>query len=157
MLLKTKLAYPYEVFKSLEDYKKPIDELLKSGKEACFNKVKNKRPDQEEIDRTNETIKLFNIKNGREFTELYNKADVILLADIFEKFIEVSISEFGINPLYHIPLPGTTCLNGLRYTGAELELFKNVDLFQLFENGMRGGVSGVFGDRYVESNNNIKV
>ena len=84
-LLKNKLAYPYEFYKTLEDYEKPIAELLKAGNEAYFSKTKNKIPDQEEINRTNEIIKVFNIKNGRELTELYNKADVILLADIFEK------------------------------------------------------------------------
>ena len=69
----------------------------------------------------------------------------------------MSISEFGINPLYHISLPGTTWTNGLRYTKAELELIKNVDFFQMFENSIRGGVSGVFGDRYIESYNIIKI
>ena len=154
MLLKNKLAYPYEFYKTLEDYEKPIEELLESGNEAYFSKTKNKIPDQEEIDRTNQIIKLFNIKNGKELTELYNKADVILLADIFEKFIEVSKTEFGINPLYNISLPGTTWSNGLKYTKIELELIKNVDLFQMFESGIRGGISGVFGDRYIESDNN---
>ena len=157
MLLKNKLAYPYEFYKTLEIYEKPIDELTKSGKEAYFSKTKNKIPDQEEIDRTNEIIKLFNIKNGRELTELYNKADVILLADIFEKFNKVSISEFGINPLYHISLPGTTWSDGLKYTKYELELIKNVDFFQMFENCIRGGMSGVFGDRYIKSDNNAVI
>ena len=115
-LLKNKLAYPYEFYKTLEDYEKPIDELLKADKEAYFSKTKNKIPNQNEIDRTNEIIRLFDIRNGRELTELYCKADVILLADIFEKFIEVSKTEFGINPLYHISLPGTTWSNGLKYT-----------------------------------------
>ena len=147
MLLKKKLAYPYEFYKTLEIYEKPIEELLKSGKEAYFSKTKNKIPDQGEIDRTNEIMKLFNIKNGRELTELYNKADFILLTDIFEKFFKVSISEFGINPLYHISLPLTIWSNGLKYTKPELELIKNVDSFQKFENGIRGGISGVFGDR----------
>ena len=81
----------------------------------------------------------------------------MLLADIFEKFIKVSINEFGINPLYHISLPGTTWSNGLKYTKAELELIKNVDLFQMFENGIRGGISGVFGDRYIESDNDTVI
>ena len=157
MLLKKKLAYPYEFYKTLYDYEKPIDELIKSGNEAYFSKTKNKIPYQEEIDRTNEIIKIFRIKNGRELTELYNKADVILLADIFEKFIKVSISEFGINPLYHISLPGTTWANGLRYTRTELELIKNVDLFQMFESGIRGGLSGIFGDRYIESDNDTVI
>ena len=157
MLLKNKLAYPYEFYKTLEDYETPIDELLKAGNEAYFSKTKNKLPDKEEIGRTNEIIKIINIKNGRQLTELFNKADVILLADIFGKFIKVSISEFGINPLYHISLPGTTWSNGLKYTKAELELIKNVDLFQLFESGIRGGLSGVFGDRYIESDNNTVI
>ena len=70
MLLKNKLAYQYEFYKTLEDYERPIDVLLKTGKEAYFSKTKNKISDQEEIDRTNEIIRLFNIKNGRELTEL---------------------------------------------------------------------------------------
>ena len=157
MLLKNKLAYPYEFYKTLEDYEKPIDELSKSGREAYFCKTKNKIPDQEELDRTNEIRKIFNIRNGRELTELYNKADVILLTDIFEKFIKVSISEFGINPLYHTSLPGTTWSNGLKYTKIELELIENVDLFQMFEKGIRGGLSGIFGDRYIESDDNTVI
>ena len=32
MLLKKKLAYPYEFYKTLEDYEKSVEELLKSGK-----------------------------------------------------------------------------------------------------------------------------
>ena len=124
MLLKNTLAYPYEFYKTLDDYEKPINELLEAGNEAYYSKTKNEIPDQKEIDRTNQIIKLFNIQNGRELTELYNKADVILLADIFEKFIKVSMLEFDINPLYHISLPGTTWSDGLKYTKVELELIK---------------------------------
>ena len=157
MLLENKLAYPYEFYKTLEDYEKPIDELLRAGKDAYFSKTANKIPDQKEIDRTNEIIKIYNIKNGTELTELYCKADIILLADIFEKFINVSKTEFGINPFYHISLPGTTWFNGLKYTKIQLELIKNVDLFQMFESGIRGGISGIFDDRYIESDNNTKI
>ena len=157
VLFKNKLAYPYEFYKTLEDYERPIEDLLKAGNEAYYSKTKNEIPDQKEIDRTNEIIKLFNIKNGRELTELYNKADVILLADIFEKFTEDSKTEFGINPLYNISLPGTTWSNGLKYTKIEFELIKNVDLYQMFESGIRGGISGIFGDRYIESDNNTVI
>ena len=157
ILLKNKLAYPYEFYKTLEDYEKPVDILLEAGSKAYFSKTANKIPDHKEIDRTNQIINLFNIKNGRELTQLYNKADVILLADIFEKFINVSKTEFGINPLYHISLPGTTWSNGLKYAKIELELIENVDLFKMFESGIRGGISGIFGDRYIESDNNTVI
>ena len=46
-----------------------------------------------------------------------------------------------MNPIYHISLSGTTSSNGLRYTRIELELKKDVDLFQLFQNAIRGGIN----------------
>ena len=46
MILKKKLSYPDEVYKTSEDYEKPIEELIKSGKEAYFSKFENKCPDQ---------------------------------------------------------------------------------------------------------------
>ena len=40
-------------------------------------------PDDSETERTKETIKIFNIKNGGELTKLYLKSDVIFLPDFF--------------------------------------------------------------------------
>ena len=59
--LTKKLAYPYEYFNSIDDYQKPVDNLKK---EDFFSKLKNKCPDYEEIERTMDIIKKFNIKNG---------------------------------------------------------------------------------------------
>ena len=42
-----KLAYPYEYFNCIEDYQKPVD---KSKNEDFFKKLKNKSPDDEEIE-----------------------------------------------------------------------------------------------------------
>ena len=75
-------------------------------KKDFFRKLKNDYPDYEEIERTKEIIKLFNIKNGEELTKLYCKSDVISLADVMEKFVKVSFEEYGIYPLYCVSLPG---------------------------------------------------
>ena len=61
--------------------------FLHLQKQDYFSKLKNDYPDDEEIERTNKIIQTFNIKNGEELTQLYLKSDVILLADVFEKFI----------------------------------------------------------------------
>ena len=61
-----KLAYPYEYFNSIDDYKKPVNKLEKKD---FFSKLKNKYPD-DEIERTMDIIKRFNIKNGEELTEI---------------------------------------------------------------------------------------
>ena len=83
--LTKKLAYPYEYFNSIEDYNKPVNNLENKD---FFSKLKNKCPDDTEIDRTREIIKKFNNEDGKEFTELYCKSDVLLLTCVCEKFIK---------------------------------------------------------------------
>ena len=122
--LTKKLAHPYEYFNSIDDYQKPVDNLKKD----FFSKLKNKCPDDEEIERTKEIIKKFNIKNGEELTEIYLKSDVLLLACVFEKFIKVSVNKFDINPLYCVSLPGYTWQCGLKYTGINLQTLQDKDM-----------------------------
>ena len=152
--LNKKLAYPYEYFNSIEDYKKPVHNLKK---EDFFSKLKNKCPDNEEIQRTKEIIEIFNIKNGKELTELYLKSDVNLLGDVFEKFIKISVEEYGINPLYCVSLPGYTWQCGMKYTDISLQTLQDKDMISLLENNIRGGISSVMGDRYVKSDKNKKI
>ena len=57
--LTKKLVYPYEYFNSIDDYQKPVDKLEKKD---FFSKLKNKCPDDEEIERTKEIIKYLILK-----------------------------------------------------------------------------------------------
>ena len=152
--LNKKLAYPYEYFNSIDDYRKPVHNLKKGD---FFSKLKNKCPDDDEIQRTKEIIEIFNIKNGEELTELYLKSDVILLADVFEKFIKISVEEYGINPLYCVSLPGYTWQCGIKYTEINLQTLQDKDMILLLENNIRGGISSVMGDRYIKSDDNKKI
>ena len=152
--LSKKLAYPYEYFNCIDDYQKPVNELKK---EHFFSKLKNKCPDNEEIQRTMDIIERFNIKNGEELTEIYLKSDVLLLACVFEKFIKVSVKEFDINPLYCVSLPGYTWQCGLKYIGINLQTLQDKDMILLLENNIRGGISSVMGDRYIKSDKNKKI
>ena len=119
--------------------------------------MKNKCPDDEEIERTKEIFKKFNIKNGEELTEIYLKSDVLLLTCVFEKFIRVSINEFDINPLYCVSLPGYAWQCGMKDTGINLQTLQDKGLLLTLENNIRGGVSAVMGDRFVISNETKKI
>ena len=152
--LTKKLAYPYEFFNSIDDCQKAVDNLKK---EYFFSKLKNKRPDDVEIQKTMDIIDKFNIKNGEELTEKYLKSDVLLLACVFEKFIKISINEYGINPLNCVSLPGYTWQCGLKYTGINLQTLQDKDMILLLENNIRGGISSVMGDRYIQSDENKKI
>ena len=88
---------------------------------------------------------------------MYCKSDVILLADVFEKFVKVSTKEYKINPLYCVSLPGYTYQCALKYTDIKLQTLQDKDLILLIENNIRGGISSVMGDRYVKSDENKKI
>ena len=152
--LNKKLAYPYQYFNNINDYKKPVNDLKK---EDFFSKLKNECPNDDKIERTKEIIKLFNIKDGGELTKLYCKSDVILLADVFEKFVKVSTEEYKIIPLYCVSLPGYTYQCALKYTDIKLQTLQDKDLILEIENNIRGGISSVMGDRHVKSNENNKI
>ena len=152
--LNKKLAYPYEYFNNIKDYQKPVNNLKK---EDFFSKLNNKSPDDEEIQRTEEIIETFDIENGEELTELFLKSDVILLADVFEKFFKISIEEYGINLLYCVSLPGYTWQCGMKYTDINLQTLQDKDMILLLENNKRGGISSVMGDRYVKSDQKKKI
>ena len=53
--------------------------------------------------------------------------------------------------LYFVSLPGYTWTCGLKYTNIKLQTLQVKEMILLLENGIRGGISGVMGDSYVES------
>ena len=75
----------------------------------------------------------------------------MLLACVFEKSIKVSEYKFGISLLYFVSLPGYTWAYGLKYTIIKLQTLQDKEMILLLENGIKGGISGVMGDRYVKS------
>ena len=101
----SKKAYPYEYFNSIDDHKKPVDSLKEAD---FFCKLEIKYADDAEVKGTKENIQLNADKNGEELTQLYLKSYVIILTNVFEKFIKVSFKEFEINHLYCVSLPGYT-------------------------------------------------
>ena len=52
------------------------------------------------------------------------KSDVILVADVFEKFIKVSIKEFDNNPSHCVRPPCYTGQCGMKFTDTKLKNFK---------------------------------
>ena len=102
-------------------------------------------------------IEMFDIKNGEKLTELCLKSDVILVADVFDKYIKISIEEYGIYPFHCVSLPGYTWECGMKYTDIKLRTLQDKNLILTLENSIRGVISSVMGDRYVQSDDNKKI
>ena len=70
------------------------------------------------------------IKKLGQYHDLYLKADVAFLCDVFEKFISVCLKDYGLDPCngYFIS-PGLSRDAMLKMTGIKLEKVDNIDVY----------------------------
>ena len=93
----------------------------------------------------------FHCENLADYTNLYCKSDVLLLADVFETFIDVCLKKYELDPSHYITAPSLFMDAMLKMTKIELELLTDVDMHLFFEKGIRGAISTVTG-RYSKPN-----
>ena len=117
---------------------------------AFYSTLKQKTITEEEYQHAQKVWRTFNCKTLLDYHKLYLKADVLILADAFEKFF---LKYREIDPVYCCSAPGLTWQCGFKQTTIKLDLLTDYDMLLMFENGIRGGCSVVLGDRYVKANN----
>ena len=83
----------------------------------------------------------FECTTMRDYNDLYLKADVLLLADIFEKFRSMSLETYSLDPVHYYSLPGLSWDAALRHSGVKLDLIVDIAIYQMVEQGLRGGIS----------------
>ena len=84
---------------------------------------------------------MFEIKTLGQYHDLYLKTDVLLLCDVFEKFISVCLKDYGLDPCHYFSSPGLSWDAMLKMTGIRLDKVNNIDVHLFLEKGMRCGVS----------------
>ena len=62
------------------------------------------------------------------YHDLYLKTGVLLLADVFEKFIDTCLDYYGLDPCHYFSSPGLSWDAMLKMTGWELELISDTDV-----------------------------
>ena len=88
-LLKRKGVYPYDYVDSVEK----LAETSLPPKEAFYSKLNDEDISDEDYEHAQSVWKEFNMKTLMEYHELYNKSDVLLLADVFENFRDVCVKK----------------------------------------------------------------
>ena len=82
----------------------------------------------------------------------YLKKDVLLLADVFEKFIGTCLKYYGLDPCHYFSSPGLSWDAMLKMTGVKLEKISDIEKYLFIEKGLRGGISYI-AKRYAKSYN----
>jgi hypothetical protein len=140
--------YPYEYVDSPERF----NETQLPPKEAFHSKLTGEDITDEEYEHAQKVWKVFGCKTFRDYHDLYNKADVLQLADIFESFRDVCIKNYKLDPLWYYTAPGLAWDACLKLTGVSLELPKDIDMILMIKAGTRGGISSIM-HRYAKANN----
>ena len=76
-----------------------------------------------------------------DYHDSYFKKDVLLLADVFEKFIATCLTFYGLDPCHYFSSPGLGWDAMLKMTGVKLEKISDIYMYLFIEKGLRGGIS----------------
>ena len=147
-LLTRKGVYPYDYMETPEKLK----ETKLPPKEEFYSKLNDEGISDEDYSHAQRVWEAFKIKTLEDYHNLYNKLDVLLLADVFENFRNICIKNYELDPAHYYTAPGLAWEAALKTTDVKLGLLSDIDMFLMFEDGIRGGVSMV-SNCYGKANN----
>ena len=147
-LLMRKGVYPYEYASSCERF----DDKQLPPKEAFYSKLTDECISDDDYKHAHAVWDEFGMKTFKDYHDLYNVSDVLLLADVFENFRDVCMKNYQLDPAWYYTAPGLAWDACLKKTGVELELLSDPDMLLMFEKGIRGGIS-MISNRHGKANN----
>ena len=147
-LIKQKGFYPYEFM----DTEEKFNDTKLPPREAFYSKLTGRGISEKDYKHAWNVWNTFKMKTFKDYHELYNETDVLLLADVFENFRNLCLKIYGLDPAYYFTAPGLAWDACLKMTDINLELLSETNMLLMFEKGIRGGIS-IISNRYGEANN----
>ena len=142
-LLAKKGIYPYEYMDTLEKLK----ETQLPPKEAFYSRLNDDGISDENYAHAQKVWKTFGMKNLKDYHNLYNRVDVLPLADVFENFRGICIKNYNLDHAHYYTAPGLAWDGALKATEVELDM----DMLLMEEKGIRG--VSMISNRYGKANN----
>mgnify|MGYP002803518054 CR=1 FL=1 len=106
---------------------------------------------EEDYQHAQNVFRAFNCKTVRDYIELYCLLDVLLSADVFENFVDISLRDYSLDRSHYVTLASFAWDAMLKMTKVKLELLTDPDMYLFYEQGIRGGVSMIC-NRYAKAN-----
>lgn len=151
-LVTKKGVYPYEYTSSWEI----LEETSLPPIEKFYSTLTDSNISNEDYAHAKAVWNRFNCQNLGEYSDLYLKTDVLLLADVFENFRLLCLQEYSLDAAHYISAPGLAFDAMLLKTKVKLELITDVDMYMFIEQGIRGGITSVVKKHAVSNNRYYK-
>ena len=94
----------------------------------------------------------FNIETMKDYHNLYNLSDVLLLADSFENFRNICLNHYRLHPDWYFSAPDLAWDAALKIIKVQLELLSDPDMLLMIESGIREGIATI-SHRHSKANN----
>lgn len=146
--MRKKGIFPYSYVDCLDK----LNETQLPDKEDFYDSLTKQDVTDEDYNRAKEVWDLFRCQTLGDYSDVYLKSDVLLLADIFENFREICLKTYGLDPAQYFTAPGLSWDAMLRFTGIELELLTDIDMFHFFKKSIRGGISQCVERKHIANN-----
>ncbi|XP_020297388.1 uncharacterized protein LOC109861944 [Pseudomyrmex gracilis] len=147
-LLTRKWVFPYEYIDCVDK----LQEQRLPPRKSFYSSLTGETISESEYAHFVNIWQRFSISTLTEYSDLYLKIDVLLLADIFENFRESCIRSYGLDPAHYYTLPGYTWDAMLKHTGITFDLLTDVDMVMFIKHSIRGDLSQC-STRYAHANN----
>ena len=147
-LVKEKGVHPYEYMDSF----KRFSENKLPDKCKFFSSLKDECIGEKDYQRANNIWNVFKMNSMDDYHDIYLKTDVLLLADVFEKFTKTCLYYYGLDPCHYFSSPELSWDTILKMNGIELDLISDIDMHLFIEKGLRGGISYI-AKRHSKANN----
>ena len=147
-LMCKKGIYPYEYMNSFERF----NETRLPKRKEFYSSLTLSDIKYEDYEHAKEVWREMKLKNLGDYHDLYLKTDVLLLADVFETFRKLSLQVYELDPAHYFTAPGLSWDAMLLKTKIELELLIDIDMYNMTEKDIRGGISYI-NHRHAKANN----
>ena len=105
-----------------------LDETSLPPKEALYSKLTGEGTTDEDYQHALTVWKEFDIESMKDYHNLYNLSDVLLLADAFENLRNICTIQFAFDPAWYYSAPRLAWDAALKITKIKLKLLSDPDM-----------------------------
>ena len=130
-----------------------LEETCLPPRSEFYDRLSETEVSDREYEHVQKVWNAVGMRTFRDFLDTYLLCDVLLLADVLSIFRKTMLDSFSLDPMQYFSLSGYSFDCALRKTETKIELLTCLEMHQMIENSVRGGLATIGSPRYAKANN----